>query len=229
MNNNYDHKQIIHMVGIKKIYQMNSTNVEALGGVDISIEKNEFVAILGPSGSGKSTLMYIMGCLDTPSEGEYYLEGQNVQKLNHNKLADIRNKKMGFIFQNYNLLPYATALENVELPMIYNKVVSKKRKQKAKELLDLVGLGNRINHTATSLSGGEMQRVAIARALVNSPSIILADEPTGNLDSKTGKEVFQIFENLWENGYTIVIITHDQNIASRSKRQIQLQDGMIIT
>ena len=216
------------MVGIKKFFRMGTTIVEALRGVDLGIEKNEFAAIVGPSGSGKSTLMYIMGCLDTQTEAEYYLEDQDVRKLDHNRLADIRNRKMGFVFQNYNLLPYATAFENVELPMIYKKIPYRKRKRRAQEVLELVGLKHRINHTATSLSGGEMQRVAIARALTNYPAIILADEPTGNLDSKTGKEILQILEELWKDGHTIVVITHDQNIASRTQRQIHLQDGKII-
>ena len=216
------------MVGIKKFYEMGSTVVKALRGVDLNIEKNEFVAIVGPSGSGKSTLMYIIGCLDAQTDGEYYLEDQDVRKLNHNRLADIRNQKIGFVFQNYNLLPYATALENVELPMIYNKVPQRKRKQKAREILKLVGLEHRTNHRSTDLSGGEIQRVAIARALANSPKILLADEPTGNLDSKTGKEILQIFEELWKNGHTVILITHDQAIASRTQRQIQLYDGEIV-
>lgn len=217
------------MVGIKKFYEMGSTVVKALRGVDLNIEKNEFVAIVGPSGSGKSTLMYIIGCLDAQTDGEYYLEDRDVRKLNHNRLADIRNQKIGFVFQSYNLLPYATALENVELPMIYNKVPTIKRKQKAREILKLVGLEHRTNHRSTDLSGGEIQRVAIARALANSPKILLADEPTGNLDSKTGKEILQIFEELWKNGHTVILITHDQAIASRTQRQIQLYDGKIIT
>jgi len=222
------YKHLIRMVGIKKFYEMGSTVVKALRGVDLNIEKNEFVAIVGPSGSGKSTLMYIIGCLDAQTDGEYYLEDQDVRKLNHNRLADIRNQKIGFVFQSYNLLPYATALENVELPMIYNKVPTRKRRQRAKEILQLVGLEHRTNHRSTDLSGGEIQRVAIARALANSPKILLADEPTGNLDSKTGKEILQIFEELWKNGHTVILITHDQAIASRTQRQIQLYDGEIV-
>jgi len=230
MNDNQNNnKSLIYMEGIKKSFHMGSAVVKALRGVDITIEKNEFAAILGPSGSGKSTLMYIIGCLDTATDGEYYLEGQNVRKLDHNRLATIRNQKIGFVFQNYNLLTYATTLENVELPMIYKKIPARKRKKKAKELLEQVGLEHRITHRAIELSGGEMQRVAIARSLANSPSILLADEPTGNLDSQKGKEILQIFEELWIEGHTVVIITHDQNIAAKAHHQILIQDGMVVT
>ena len=222
-----NHNGFIRMEGLKKSFYMGSTVVEALRGIDLTIEKNDYVSILGPSGSGKSTLMYIMGCLDTATGGNYYLEGQNVRHLNHNRLASIRNEKIGFVFQNYNLLQYATALENVELPMIYKKTPMRMRRKKARELLERVGLQHRTKHRATELSGGEMQRVSIARALANSPSILLADEPTGNLDSKTGEEILQIFEELWKQGHTVVIITHDQNIASRTNRQIHLHDGTI--
>lgn len=226
MNNRNSH--LIYMKEIKKIYYQGSTKVDVLRGIDLEVEQNEYISIIGPSGSGKSTLMYIMGFLETHTEGEYYLDGQDVKKLNHNKLAEIRNKKIGFIFQNYNLLSYASASENVELPMIYKKISSGKRKARVKELLELVGLSHRIKHRASDLSGGEMQRVAIARALANSPSLILADEPTGNLDSKTGEEILKIFDNLWKEGNTILIITHDASVAERTKRQIHIRDGVIV-
>ena len=219
---------MIQMKAIKKIYSTGKVDVEALRGIDLDVDKNEFVSIMGPSGSGKSTLMNIMGCLDTPTSGEYYLEGEKVQTKSPNQLAEIRNQKIGFVFQNFNLLPYATALENVEVPLIFKGVSSRKRRKRAEELLDKVGLKERADHKPTELSGGEMQRVSIARALANQPSIILADEPTGNLDSVSGKEIVDLFEDLCKQGHTIVVITHDQEISGRTQRIIKLRDGTVV-
>ncbi|NIM99328.1 MAG: ATP-binding cassette domain-containing protein [candidate division Zixibacteria bacterium] len=219
---------MIDMRGIRKVYSMGKVELEALRGIDLQIGGNEFVSIMGPSGSGKSTLMNLMGCLDTPTSGEYFLEGQEVESLSPNELAEIRNKKVGFVFQNFNLLPYATAFENVEVPLIFGGVPTKKRKKRAMELLERVGLGERGDHRPTELSGGEMQRVAIARALANKPRIILADEPTGNLDTGSGKEIINLFEELGKQGHTVVVITHDHGIAERTPRIIKLRDGMIV-
>jgi putative ABC transport system ATP-binding protein len=216
------------MKAIRKIYSTGKVDVEALKRIDLQVDKNEFISIMGPSGSGKSTLMNIMGCLDTPTSGEYYLDGEKVQTLNPNQLAEIRNQKIGFVFQNFNLLPYATALENVEVPLIFKGVSSKKRRKRAEELLDKVGLKERMVHKPTELSGGEMQRVSIARALACEPSLILADEPTGNLDSISGGEIVDLFENLWKQGNTIVVITHDTEISRRTQRIIKLRDGMVV-
>ncbi len=219
---------IISMRGLKKIYKTGKVSVEALRGIDLDIEENEFVAVIGPSGSGKSTLMNIMGCLDTPTEGEYFLDNEKVSSFNPNKLAEIRNRKIGFIFQNFNLLPYATAYENVELPLIFSGVSNKKRRTIVMDLLKDVGLKDRADHKPTELSGGEMQRVAIARSLANNPSIILADEPTGNLDTIAGNSIIEIFTNLHRNGSTIVMITHDRQIAKSALRLVSLKDGVII-
>ncbi len=219
---------MIDMRGIRKVYSMGKVELEALRGIDLQIGENEFVAIMGPSGSGKSTLMNLMGCLDTPTSGEYFLEGQKVESLSPNELAEIRNKKVGFVFQNFNLLSYATAFENVEVPLIFGGVPTRKRKKRAMELLERVGLGERADHRPTELSGGEMQRVAIARALANKPRIILADEPTGNLDTGSGKEIINLFEELGKQGHTVVVITHDHGIAERTHRIIKLRDGMIV-
>jgi putative ABC transport system ATP-binding protein len=219
---------MIDMRKIRKVYSTGRIEVEALRGIDLIIGENEFVAVMGPSGSGKSTLMNLMGCLDTPSSGEYFLEGQKVESLSPNELAEIRNKKVGFVFQNFNLLPYATAFENVEVPLIFGGVASRKRKKRAMEFLDKVGLGDRADHKPAELSGGEMQRVAIARALVNQPRLILADEPTGNLDTGSGKEIINLFEELGKQGHTVVVITHDHGIAERTHRIIKLRDGMIV-
>jgi putative ABC transport system ATP-binding protein len=215
------------MKQIQKVYGSGPARVEALKDIDLEIKENEFVGLIGPSGSGKSTLMNIMGCLDAPSGGEYYFQGESVENLNLNRLAEIRNEQIGFIFQNFNLLPYATALENVELPMILLGVRTRARRARAKELLEQVGLGKRIHHKPNELSGGEMQRVAIARSLANNPSLILADEPTGNLDTKSGDEILAIFEKLWEQGHTLVVITHNIGISERARRVIHMIDGQI--
>ena len=212
---------------LKRDYDMGGEIVHALRGVDLIIRKNEFVAIMGPSGSGKSTLMNLIGCLDTPSEGEYWLNGHRVSELADDALARIRNKEIGFVFQTFNLLPRATALHNVELPLIYAGIGSTERRAKATEALTKVGLGDRMNHKPNELSGGQRQRVAIARALVNHPSILLADEPTGNLDSATGEEIMTLFEALHHQGQTIVLVTHEADIAAHSLRQVQLLDGRI--
>jgi len=219
---------MISMKNISKVYNTGKVQVEALRGIDLELHAGEFVSIVGPSGSGKSTLMNICGCLDVPSNGEYELDGEHVEKLDHNELADIRNRKVGFVFQNFNLLPYATAFENVEMPLIFAGTSTKKRHEIVTDLLNRVGLGNRLSHRPTELSGGEMQRVAIARALANSPRLLLADEPTGNLDSKSGKEIINIFEELWNSGTTVLMITHDQNIAKRTSRTILIKDGNIV-
>jgi putative ABC transport system ATP-binding protein len=219
---------MIDMRKIRKVYAMGKVQLEALRGIDLQIGENEFIAIMGPSGSGKSTLMNLMGCLDTPTSGEYFLEGQKVESLSPNELAEVRNKKVGFVFQNFNLLPYATAFENVEVPLIFGGVPTKKRKKRAMELLERVGLGERADHRPTELSGGEMQRVAIARALANKPRIILADEPTGNLDSASGAEIIELFQELGRQGHTVIVITHDKEIARRTHRIIKLRDGMVV-
>ena len=219
---------MIDMRKIWKVYSTGSVEVEALRGIDLVIGENEFVSVMGPSGSGKSTLMNLMGCLDTPSSGEYFLEGQKVESLSPNELAEIRNKKVGFVFQNFNLLPYATAFENVEVPLIFGGVASRKRRKRAMEFLDKVGLADRADHKPGELSGGELQRVAIARALVNQPRLILADEPTGNLDTGSGQEIINLFEELGRQGHTVVVITHDHSIAERTHRIIKLRDGMIV-
>ncbi len=208
-------------------YHMGGEIVRALDGVDITIRRNEFVAIMGPSGSGKSTLMNMIGCLDTPTAGEYWLNGHRVSELGDDALARIRNKEIGFVFQTFNLLPRATALANVELPMVYAGVGSKERRQRAEEALRQVGLGERMHHKPNELSGGQRQRVAVARALVNRPSIILADEPTGNLDSATSVEIMDLFQTLHDQGQTIILVTHEPDIAEHAKRQIILRDGKV--
>lgn len=218
---------MIKMTGISKAYNTGKIKVEALKGVDLIVDAGEFVSIVGPSGSGKSTLMNIAGCLDVPTGGKYWLDDESVEGLSMSRLADIRNKKVGFVFQNFNLLSYATAYENIELPLIFGKVAAKIRRARVVELLEQVGLSNRADHKPPELSGGEMQRVAIARALANHPKLILADEPTGNLDSASGKAIIDLFEELWKTGTTILIITHDSTVASRTSRVIFLKDGMI--
>ncbi len=208
-------------------YQLGSEVVHALRGVDLQIYRNEFTAIMGPSGSGKSTLMNLLGCLDTPTAGEYWLNGQKVSELNDDELAFIRNKEIGFVFQTFNLLPRATALHNVELPLIYGGVHAKERQERAADALNKVGLGDRMEHRPNELSGGQRQRVAIARALVNNPSMLLVDEPTGNLDSATSEEIMEVMEKLHDAGQTIVLITHEPHIARHTQRQIHLLDGLI--
>jgi putative ABC transport system ATP-binding protein len=208
-------------------YQLGSETVRALRGVSLQIRQNEFTAIMGPSGSGKSTLMNLIGCLDTPTGGEYWLNGQQVSELDDDELARIRNKEIGFVFQTFNLLPRASALHNVELPLIYAGMGAKKRKERAEYALDRVGLSDRMLHKPNELSGGQRQRVAIARALVNEPSILLADEPTGNLDSTTSSEIMDVFETLHDAGQTILLITHERDIAAHSNRQIHLMDGLV--
>lgn len=218
---------VIKTDGLEKTYQMGTEMVHALSGVDVQIRKGEYVAIMGPSGSGKSTLMNLIGCLDSPSAGKYWLAGRLVSDLDDDELAYIRNKEIGFVFQTFNLLPRATALHNVELPLIYNGTPSEERIEKAKKALERVDLTSRMSHKPNELSGGQRQRVAIARALVNSPSIVLADEPTGNLDSKTGEEIMTLFENLHEQGNTIIVVTHENDIARHAHRIIHIRDGKI--
>jgi len=212
---------------IEREYDMGGEIVRALRGVDVTIRRNEFVAIMGPSGSGKSTLMNLIGCLDTPSKGEYWLNGFRVSELNDDELARIRNREIGFVFQTFNLLPRADALHNVELPLVYAGVGSKERRERASEALNRVGLGNRMDHRPNELSGGQRQRVAIARALVNRPSILLADEPTGNLDSTTSTEIMALFRELHNQNQTIVLVTHEHDIAAHAERQVHLLDGKV--
>jgi putative ABC transport system ATP-binding protein len=218
---------IIVTRNLQREYDMGGEIVRALRGVDVTIRKNEFVAIMGPSGSGKSTLMNMIGCLDSPSGGEYWLNGFRVSELADDELARIRNKEIGFVFQTFNLLPRATALHNVELPLVYAGIGSKARQAKAIEALRRVGLADRMHHRPNELSGGQRQRVAVARALVNDPSIVLADEPTGNLDSATSTEIMALFEDLWRGGQTIVLVTHESDIAAHAQRQIHLKDGHV--
>ncbi|HKT80812.1 MAG TPA: ABC transporter ATP-binding protein [Vicinamibacterales bacterium] len=218
---------LIETVDLWKSYTMGSEQIHALRGVSIKIERGEYVAIMGPSGSGKSTLMNLIGCLDTPSKGSYLLNSKQVSTMNDNELARIRNEEIGFVFQTFNLLPRATALRNVELPLVYAGVPAKDREARAKSALEKVELGSRMNHRPNELSGGQRQRVAIARALVNNPSILLADEPTGNLDSKTGIEIMALFERLHKAGNTIVLVTHEADVAAYAYRTIQIRDGQV--
>jgi putative ABC transport system ATP-binding protein len=222
-----DENTVIHAENLTKVYKMGAIEVHALGGVTFEIKRGEILSIMGPSGSGKSTLMNILGCLDRPSAGEYILDGERVSMLNDDQLASIRNRKVGFVFQSFNLLPRQTALSNVELPLRYAGT-NGGRRQRAREALESVGLGDRIQHKPTELSGGQQQRVAIARALVNDPAILMADEPTGNLDSKSGKEIMELILHLnRDRGTTVIIVTHDPNIAAQTQRVIRLQDGLL--
>jgi putative ABC transport system ATP-binding protein len=213
--------------GLEREYDMGGEIVRALRGVDLAVRRNEYVAIMGPSGSGKSTLMNVIGCLDTPNAGEYWLGGTLVSKMSDNELAAVRNKQIGFVFQTFNLLPRATALQNVELPLVYAGVKAADRRRRAMEALEKVQLGQRVHHRPNELSGGQRQRVAIARALVNNPSILLADEPTGNLDSQTSSEIMRVFENLADTGQTVIMVTHEPDIAAHARRVVVLRDGVI--
>jgi len=219
---------MIHASHLSKIYKMDSLETVALSDVSFDIKEGEFVAIMGPSGSGKSTLMHLIGALDTPTSGEYILDGENVESLSENELADIRNRKIGFVFQSYNLLPRMTALKNVMLPMVYAGAPREERVKRATLYLNMVGLGDRLGHTSSQLSGGEQQRVAIARSLANDPSIILADEPTGNLATVQGEEIMAIFQQLNEKGHTVIMITHESYIAEHARRIIHLKDGKVV-
>jgi putative ABC transport system ATP-binding protein len=224
-----DNNVVIDARDITKIYQMGDVQVRALRGASFQVSRGELVAIMGPSGSGKSTLMNILGCLDQPTSGEYFLEGKEIDQLDDNQLAEIRGKKIGFVFQTFNLLPRTTALSNVELPLVYGGVGGRQRRERAVAALDAVGLGDRLHHRPNELSGGQQQRVAIARALINKPSIILADEPTGNLDSKSGAEIMVIFQRLnREQGITIIFVTHEPEIAQHTRRIVRLSDGHIV-
>jgi putative ABC transport system ATP-binding protein len=213
--------------GIRRDYDMGGEVVHALRGVDLAIRRNEYVAIMGPSGSGKSTLMNIVGCLDTPNAGEYWLNGELVSKMRDDELARVRNREIGFVFQTFNLLPRATALHNVELPLVYAGISSAERKRRAKEALEKVQLGDRMDHRPNELSGGQRQRVAIARALIDNPAILLADEPTGNLDSQTSDEIMRVFEGLADGGQTVIMVTHEPDIAAHARRVVVLRDGRI--
>lgn len=218
---------IIELSNISKKYQIGTEVIHALRSVSLNIYKNEYVALMGPSGSGKSTLMNMLGCLDSPTGGEYILNKLSVAKMSDNELAEVRNKEIGFVFQTFNLLPRSSTLENVMLPLVYAGIPKQEREEKAKKVLEQVGLGNRMNHKPNELSGGQRQRVAIARALVNNPAIILADEPTGNLDSKTSIEIMGLFEEIHKNGNTIILVTHEEDIALHAHRIVRLKDGMV--
>ncbi len=220
-------QEIIKITDISKVYKIGTETIYALQKIDLSIFKNEYVALMGPSGSGKSTLMNILGCLDTPSSGEYILNNNSVATMTDNELAEVRNKEIGFVFQTFNLLPRNSTLENVALPLVYAGIPKAEREARAKEVLEQVGLGNRMQHKPNELSGGQRQRVAIARALVNKPAIILADEPTGNLDSKTSVEIMGLFEEIHKNGNTIILVTHEEDIANHAHRIVRLKDGLV--
>ena len=222
-------RPLIDIHHITKVYQMGTQEVRALAGVTLSVEANEYVAIMGPSGSGKSTMMNVLGCLDTPTSGDYYLNGENVSEMTDDELARIRNREIGFVFQTFNLLPRVNCLQNVELPLVYSGLRKGKRREMAASALTSVGLGDRMDHKPNELSGGQRQRVAVARALVNNPSILLADEPTGNLDTKTSEEIMHLFETLHRAGNTILVVTHEEDIARHARRIIRLRDGVIET
>lgn len=218
---------MIRTRNLTKIYQMGSEQIRALDEVDLEIEKGDYVAIMGPSGSGKSTLMYMLGCLDTPSEGEYWLKERAVSTLSDDELAKVRSQEVGFVFQSFHLLPRYTALENVQLPLVYSNIAREERMTRAKEALEQVDLTDRMQHRPNELSGGQRQRVAIARALINRPSILLADEPTGNLDTHTGQEILGVFDKLHQAGHTVILVTHDSEVASHAHRVIRLRDGKV--
>lgn len=220
-------EELIRVKDITKVYEIGDQVVNALAGVDLLIKKNEYVALMGPSGSGKSTLMNMLGCLDTPTSGQYWLNGIDVANMSDDELAEVRNKEIGFVFQTFNLLPRYTSLENVTLPMIYGGANKADRHARGMEVLEQVGLGDRVEHNPNELSGGQRQRVAVARALVNKPSIILADEPTGNLDTKTSQEIMHLFSEIHEKGNTIIIVTHEEDIAAHAHRIVRLRDGKI--
>ncbi|MEZ5333228.1 MAG: ABC transporter ATP-binding protein [Thermoanaerobaculia bacterium] len=220
-------RALIEMRALRKVYDTGKLEVEALRGIDLTVREREFVAIIGPSGSGKSTLLNIIGCLDTPTDGSYKLSGEEVARFDGDRLADVRNRRIGFVFQSFNLLPQITAFDNVELPLLFKGTPAKRRRRRVEELLERVGLADRMDHKPTELSGGQMQRVAIARALACEPDLILADEPTGNLDSSSGSDILHVFQELAEAGNTLVVITHDQAIAERTQRIVTLQDGRI--
>ena len=218
---------VIQIRDLTRVYDMGAEKVHALRGVSVEIRRNEYVAIMGPSGSGKSTLMNVIGCLDTPTSGEYWLNGQEVSRMPDDALARVRNREIGFVFQTFNLLPRASALQNVELPLVYGGVAARARRERARAALDRVGLGDRVDHRPNELSGGQRQRVAIARALVNEPAILLADEPTGNLDSATSEEIMKVFETLHVQGQTVIMVTHEADIAAHAQRVVVLRDGRI--
>ena len=220
--------EIIHMEGIRKVYDTGKVKVEALKGIDLTVRAGQFLATVGPSGSGKSTLMNLIGCLDTPTAGRYRLGSEDVSGFDRDALADVRNRRVGFVFQGFNLLPQISAFENVEMPLVFGGVPPRERRQRVEELMERVGLTDRMEHRPTELSGGQMQRVAIARALAMRPDVLLADEPTGNLDSSAGGDIMQLFTQLWEQGRTVVVITHDMSLARRASRVVEMHDGRIV-
>jgi len=220
---------LIHMREITKVYDTGKVKVEALRGINLEVSRGEFVAVVGPSGSGKSTLLNLLGCLDTPSDGQYVLGGEAVAGLDRDRLADVRNRRVGFVFQSFNLLSQLSALENVEMPMLFGGIGRRERRRRALEQLDKVGLADRVDHKPTELSGGQMQRVAIARALAMEPDIVLADEPTGNLDTGSGSDVMGLMTELWEQGRTLVVVTHDTTLARRANRLVEIRDGLVVT
>jgi putative ABC transport system ATP-binding protein len=222
-----DPDDLIRIDGLTRVYRAGKVEVEALRGIDLEIRRGEFVAIVGPSGSGKSTLMNLMGCLDTPTAGTYHLRGESVSTLDRDGLADVRNRRVGFVFQSFNLLPSISAYDNIEMPMVFGGIPRRERHQRVEALLERVGLSDRGRHKPTELSGGQMQRVAIARALAMQPDIVLADEPTGNLDTTSGTDIMKVFAELWERGHTVIVITHDAGLARRASRIVEIRDGLV--